>query len=61
MANGRDLTQGAEHTIPYTEDVLQIVHLKHIYIFINQCHPNKVNKIHFEMTFNRSKNVDSTI
>ena len=38
-----DLTWGSEHTIQYTDDVLQN-YTTEIYNFINQCDPNKFNK-----------------
>ena len=38
-----DLTLDGEHTIQYTDDVLQICR-PGLHNFINQCHPNKLNQ-----------------
>ena len=43
-----DLIWGSEHTIQYTGDILYNC-TSEIYNFINQCHPNKFNKIFFKL------------
>ena len=38
-----DMTWGGEHTIQCTENVIEL-YTRHLYNFINPCHPNKVNE-----------------
>ena len=40
-----DLTWGGEYTVQYRDDILQNCTPETLYNIINQCHPNKFNRI----------------
>ena len=48
MVREGDLTLGGEHTIQYTDDILQNCTPEAYIILFNQHHPNKFNKLFYK-------------